>query len=208
MLKNVPNQWKAEIIDAVGINEFTDMYIQAIRQFVCEDLFTTEIQQAKFDDVLEKSELDTIIAKLMTFVDQNEEDLKKLTISQQILLCRAILNDIDVSKIDFKKINYESLDNEIEATAKGRKQLANLVHGFISKDTNLVKTACKKLDITYKELGEAIGYKPDTVNSVASTGKISESMKRAIEMYLENAQLKEELKNYTTLKEVLKNLIK
>lgn len=203
MLKNVSNQWKAEIIDAVGINEFTDMYIQAIRQYVREDLFTTEIPQSKFDYVLEKSVLDNIIAKLMTFVHLNEEDLKNLTISQQILLCRALLNNMDISKMDLKKINYESLDNDIEAISKGKKQLGDIVYEFI-KDENVVKATCKEFGITYRELGESIGYKPDTINKAASTGEVSDQLKKAIEMFIENVKLKKQLEAYEMLKHAIK----
>lgn len=203
MLKNVSNQWKAEIIDAVGINEFTDMYIQAIRQYVREDLFTTEIPQSKFDHVLENEILDNIIAKLMNFVYQNEEDLKNLTISQQILLCRALLNDMDISKMDLKKINYESLDNDIEAISKGKKKLRDIEYEFI-KDENVIKATCKELEITYRELGESIGYKPDTINKAASTGEVSDQLKKAIEMFIENVKLKKQLEEYEMLKHAIK----
>lgn len=47
-----------------------------------------------------------------------------------------------------------------------------------------IKTVCKALNFTYAQLAEQIGYKADTVNSVASRGNISESMKKAIELYL------------------------
>lgn len=51
-------------------------------------------------------------------------------------------------------------------------------------ETNIIKTVCKALNFTYAQLAEEIGYKADTVNSVASRGNISESMKKAIELYL------------------------
>lgn len=204
MLKNVSNQWKAEIIDAVGINEFTDMYIQAIRQFVREDLFTTEIPESKFDDVLENEILDNIIAKLMNFVYQNDEDLKKLTISQKILVCRAVLNNIDIP-MDFKKINYESLDNDIVAITKGEKQIATLMHDFF-KDENIVKATCRKLGITYKELGDEIGYSESAISN-ASRGTVSDAMKKAIELYLKTLEQEKELQKLTTLRTTLKSIL-
>ena len=201
MLKNVSNQWKAEIIDAVGINEFTDMYIQAIRQFVREDLFTTEIPQSKFDDVLENEILDNIIAKLMNFVYQNDEDLKKLTISQQILLCRAFLNDIDMSKMDFSKINYESLANDIVAVSKGKKLPIDIVSEFTKKE-NIVKLTCKELGLTQKELAEMLDVQPTAISNWAN-GQIPKMAQLALELLLENKTLKNDLNIIKKAHEIL-----
>jgi len=75
------------------------------------------------------------------------------------------------------------------------------------QDENIVKKTCKDLGLTYKQLGEAIGYKPDTMNSVASRGKVSEQLQKAIEMYLENIELKKQLSDYDTLKSAIKRAI-
>ena len=70
---------------------------------------------------------------------------------------------------------------------------------------NIVKSVCKDLDITYKFLANELGYKPDTLNKAASTGKISEQLNKAIDLYLENLSLKEELKSFKIIKESLNN---
>lgn len=36
------------------------------------------------------------------------------------------------------------------------------------KKENLIKSTCKELGLTYKELGEFIGYNGDTLNNMAS----------------------------------------
>jgi transcriptional regulator with XRE-family HTH domain len=72
---------------------------------------------------------------------------------------------------------------------------------------NIIKRTCKELGLTYKQLGEAIGYKPDTVNKAVSTGKVSDPMQRAIELYLENLELKKQLKDYNQLKELLRKAV-
>jgi transcriptional regulator with XRE-family HTH domain len=72
---------------------------------------------------------------------------------------------------------------------------------------NIIKRTCKELGLTYKQLGEAIGYKPDTVNKAESTGKVSDPMQRAIELYLENLELKKQLKDYNQLKELLRKAV-
>jgi len=49
---------------------------------------------------------------------------------------------------------------------------------------NIVKRTCKELGITYKELGEAIGYSEGAIKTATSTNNISAPMQKAIELYL------------------------
>lgn len=209
MLKNVSNQWKAEIIDAVGINEFTDMYIQAIREFIREDLCEIEIKQIDFDEMLTDEDLDGMISKIMHLVFEKEEDLKPLTISTKVIVARAILNDVDFYEIDFsKKIDHEALMEQIKRNRADRFQMAkDLGDAFFEKE-NIVKATCKELGITYRELGEAIGYGGDSLRNIASKVEVSEPLTKAIELYKENLALKAQLQDCNTLKQALKNLIK
>lgn len=75
-------------------------------------------------------------------------------------------------------------------------------------EQNIVKGTCKELGITYKELGEAIGYSEGALKTSASTNNISEPMQQAIKLYKENIALKEQLQDCNILKQALKNLIK
>ena len=72
---------------------------------------------------------------------------------------------------------------------------------------NIVKKVCKELGITQKELAERIGYKVDTINKAASTGKVSEPLKKAIELLIELENTKKELQNYEELKKALKKAL-
>ena len=72
------------------------------------------------------------------------------------------------------------------------------------KEENIVKKVCKELGITYKQLGEKIGYSEGALKTAASTGKVSEPLKKAIELYLEKLELKKELEEFQELKEMLK----
>jgi len=72
---------------------------------------------------------------------------------------------------------------------------------------NIIKQVCKDLNLTYKKLSYELGYKPDTINKAASTGKVSDQLNKAIELYLENLRLKEELKNFDAIKQTLSNVI-
>lgn len=51
---------------------------------------------------------------------------------------------------------------------------------------NPIKAICEKFQITYDELSSEIGYGADSIRNTASTGKISEPMRRALELFEEN----------------------
>lgn len=70
-------------------------------------------------------------------------------------------------------------------------------------DDNLIKSTCKELNLTYKQLGEAIGYSESAINNAARQEKISEPLTKAIELYKENLKLKQELTDFHTLKAIL-----
>ena len=75
------------------------------------------------------------------------------------------------------------------------------------EEQNIVKTTCKELGMTYKELGEAIGYSEPAVKKSVQTNKVSEPMLKAIDLYKEILELKGKLKTTTKLKEALKDLL-
>lgn len=77
---------------------------------------------------------------------------------------------------------------------------------FEELNPNIIKQVCKDLKLTYKSLSVELGYKPDTINKAASTGKVSEQLKKAIDLYLENQRLKEELKNIDKINHSFKHI--
>lgn len=72
------------------------------------------------------------------------------------------------------------------------------------KNENLIKSTCKELNLTYRQLGELIGYSESAINNASRQEKISEPLKKAIELYNENLKLKNELQDFRTLKDILK----
>ena len=70
---------------------------------------------------------------------------------------------------------------------------------------NVIKQVCKDLNLTYKKLSFELGYKPDTINKAASTGKVSDQLRKAIDLYLENLRLSAELKDLEMIKKTLRN---
>ena len=72
------------------------------------------------------------------------------------------------------------------------------------EEKNIVKLTCKELGITYRELGEAIGYSESAIKMAISNDKVSEPMQKAIELYSETLTLKQKLKKSDTIKQTLK----
>ena len=75
-------------------------------------------------------------------------------------------------------------------------------------DENIIKKVCKELNLTYKQLGELIGYGEGAIKNSASTGNISNTMSKALELYLENLELKDKLKVLDDLSNIIKELTK
>lgn len=75
-------------------------------------------------------------------------------------------------------------------------------------DENLIKQTCKELNLTYKQLGEAIGYGEEAISKASRTSNISTAMNKALELYLENHRLKNKLAKINDAINILKNLDK
>lgn len=85
-----------------------------------------------------------------------------------------------------------------------RQNVRKLYKEFLSP----IKQASKLLGITYKELGEIIGYSESTLTNAVVKDKISTPMIKAIQLALENHKLKNELKKQNivfkaTIKEII-----
>lgn len=75
-------------------------------------------------------------------------------------------------------------------------------------DENIIKQTCRELNLTYKQLGELIGYGEEAISKAARTDNISNAMNKALSLYLENNKLKEKLKTLDTLSNIIKELSK
>ena len=76
------------------------------------------------------------------------------------------------------------------------------------KEVHLVKRVSKELGLTYKELGEKIGYTEGSLRRSVSTNQISSQLEKAIELYLEIIKLKEKEKQTNQIKELLRTFMK
>lgn len=73
---------------------------------------------------------------------------------------------------------------------------------------NLIKATCKELNLTYKQLGEAIGYSEAAVKAAIAKNEISEPMKKAIDLYKETLKLKEQNADFEAFKAFFKAILK
>ncbi|MDD7474675.1 MAG: helix-turn-helix transcriptional regulator [Campylobacter coli] len=74
------------------------------------------------------------------------------------------------------------------------------------KNENLIKSTCKELGLTYKQLGEMIGYSESAIKN-AAVGNVSEPMRFAISQYFKIKKLEEKLKFYDGFKTNLKDFL-
>lgn len=73
---------------------------------------------------------------------------------------------------------------------------------------NLIKYTCRELGLTYKQLGEAIGYGEGAIKNSASTGNVSEPMAHAIKMYKRILELERDIADSEAVKENLRKWLK
>ena len=76
------------------------------------------------------------------------------------------------------------------------------------EEMHLVKRVSKELGLTYKELGEKIGYSEGALRGAVSKNQLSEQLKKALELYLEITNLKESKEKIEKTKELLSTLLK
>ena len=76
------------------------------------------------------------------------------------------------------------------------------------KEIHLVKKVSKELGLTYKELGEKIGYSEGNLKRSVSTNQISNQLRKSIELYLEIIKLKESKEKIRKAKTLLETILK
>ena len=75
-------------------------------------------------------------------------------------------------------------------------------------EIHLVKKVSKELGLTYRELGEKIGYSEGNLRRSVSKNQLSGQLKKAIELYLEITKLKEKEEKIKKSKELIVTLLK
>ena len=75
------------------------------------------------------------------------------------------------------------------------------------KEQNIIKATCKELGLTYKQLGELIGYSEGALKTISSNNKISENLEKSISLLYKIKELEEKNKEMENLKVTLKKLL-
>ncbi|MSN96807.1 XRE family transcriptional regulator [Campylobacter sp. FMV-PI01] len=73
-------------------------------------------------------------------------------------------------------------------------------------DENIVKKVCKELNLTYRQLGELIGYSEGRLKQLAIT-EPGEQVEKVCKLLLKVNELETELKKQNELKKLLKDFI-
>lgn len=105
-----------------------------------------------------------------------------------------------------KFANFELDDSDLVCKTCG--YVDSEIKFFYDGQENLIKHTCRELGLTYKQLGEAIGYGEGAIKNSASTGNVSEPMTHAIKMYKRILELEHEVADSEAVKENLKRWLK
>ncbi len=76
------------------------------------------------------------------------------------------------------------------------------------KEVHLVKRVSKELGLTYRELGEEIGYSESSLRKTVSNNTLSSQLETAIKLYLDNLKLKEELNEVEDFKSTFRTFLR
>jgi predicted transcriptional regulator len=74
------------------------------------------------------------------------------------------------------------------------------------KEIHLVKKVSKELGLTYKELGEEIGYSESTLRKSVSENRITLQLEKAIELYLKTLEFEKDRKEMEKIKDNIRTL--
>lgn len=75
-------------------------------------------------------------------------------------------------------------------------------------EIHLVKKVSKELGMTYKELGEKIGYSESNLRGSVSQNKLSTQLRKSLELYLEVLRLKGNEEKTKKLEDVLRTYLR
>ena len=121
------------------------------------------------------------------FLNEKKADIKDFNDFLEYSLWRGLFNGSLMTKVPFTKANCEKLFKEFQSP---------------------VKRTAKILGLTYKELAEQIGYTECGLKNAISKNKISDQLKKTLELLQENIELKNKLEIQNTKINDLKNYFK
>lgn len=126
---------------------------------------------------------------------ENESKHKTLQSDEEVIERMKELDKIYQDNYnELSKYNYNNrvLQRQLEA---------------ILYDSNFVKISKENTSYTYGEFADLLGYGEEAISRASRTGNASKSLQKSVELFLENQELKEQLKKYETLKNTLKEIL-
>lgn len=123
------------------------------------------------------------------FLKEQNFDFDKYDDFIEYIQARGMLND-----------NVKLLDKVFFTQANLNKLYSDYI--------NPIRRVAKQFGFTYKELAEKIGYSESGLKNVITNKKISEPMKKSLELLIENAELKHKLKLKSEAIDNLKTYLK
>lgn len=75
------------------------------------------------------------------------------------------------------------------------------------ENLNLIKKVCLEQKLTYREFGEQVGFGEGAIKNAAASGKISDQLTRATEMFLEIQELRKENLKFRKLQSLMKEIV-
>ncbi|VYS84345.1 hypothetical protein [Campylobacter ureolyticus] len=114
---------------------------------------------------------------------------------------KDIDNFLEEQSFDFKNyddfIEYIQLRGMINSNIKAINRIiftkANL-RKIYQEYNNPIKKFCKEQNLTYRELGNFLGFGEEAISKSARTQKISLQLETALNLFKENIELKEQIK--------------
>lgn len=219
------NNYMMRIDDLMSVSSnnrdtITNLHI-VINGLMPKDSISIDYKHDSFDITFEEYKESKTKSKHVTslmFIEKfkQKKEFELVEIFEAILGCDGQKLFVSLSEEKFtiynpssKLYTYRKILIEKKNILKELAKTFEIKYDKLYKDLNpnIIKKVCKDLSLTYKKLALEIGYKPDTINKAASSLKISEQLQKAVEMYLENLRLKEELRDFATLKKTLKNIL-
>ena len=138
----------------------------------------------KVEENLEKLQKTYLVSK--DFVDKQLVNADSFSYSQDIK--KDIKNNFISYPMEYSNIElfeYTNIDTKY-------------IIGLAQKQ-NIIQFACDKYDLRLKDLADSIGVTEGSLRTFTSSNKISKQVETAIQLYIENIELKEKIKELQSI---------
>ena len=141
--------------------------------------------------------------------DENLYGEKKRISSNAIITAEAIFNTLfpdDENKhnlIDIFINSFLAEKTSYQSNSSFSKQ--DIIEWY--NQLNLIKKVCIEQKLTYREFGEKVGFGEGAIKNAAATSKISDQLRKAIELFLEVNKLTKENEKLKKLQKLMKEIV-